>query len=142
MDSNQILDKYTNNFFEIQTERNGYFLYFLTNIDFIPKDPVYDADQLYLIFESADVKGDEILIEINLGVDVMASFGDTINHFKKTIRVECSEPDFEFSETSCILLKKLLDDIIIVQYDSITKESIDSIKTMEPYYINNIRFTN
>lgn len=142
MDLDNVLDKYKDNFFEIQTEIDGFFLFSLINIDFIPKDPSYEGDQLYLIFESIDTDGHEILIEVNLGVDVIAVFNEIVGHFEKTIRVECSEPDFEFSETSCIVLRSLLDDVIVSQYDSISVESIESIKTMEPYYLNNVRLFN
>jgi hypothetical protein len=139
LDPNSILDKYSNIIFEIQTPTYGYFLYSLIYIDFVPKDEKYKYDQLYLTFESIDVKNFELLIEINLGVDVLVVFEETVNKFKKTIRVASSEPEFEFSEESCKVLKSLLDDLIYSLPDNVDEASIDSVKSLEPHYFNNIR---
>ena len=70
----------------------------------------------------------------------MAIFNRMVGHFKKTIRVECSEPEYEFSENSCIVLKNLINDIVMGNETFLNSDSVDSVKTLEPYYFNNVRF--
>ena len=140
MDRNQIIGKYTDFIFEIQIGENDFFIYSLKDFDFMPHDEDVQQDQIYLIFESLSKDEREIIFEINLGVDVLAVFERMVGHFKKTIRVECSEPSFEFSENSCIVLKEIISDIFLMNETFLNEESKDCIKTLEPYYFNNIRF--
>lgn len=140
LDKIELLDKYKDFIFEIQTGTEGFFIYFLKDVDFIPHDKDFKFDQVYLVFESLSNDNREVIFEINLGVEVFAIFEKLVGHFKKTIRVECTESDFEFSENSCILLKNLLVDIIIDNESKLNQESKDSVDTLEPYYFNNVRF--
>lgn len=140
MDKIQILNKYKDFIFEIQTESDNFFIYHLKDFDFIPHDEEFNQDQLYLIFESFSKDHKEVIFEINLGVDVLAVFDKMVGHFKKTIRVECTETSFEFSQDSCMMLKEILFDIIDGNEPFLNDASVDSIKTLEPYYFNNIRF--
>jgi len=136
----EIINKYKDFIFEIQTQSEGFFLYTLNDIDFIPHDEDYSQDQLYLIFESLSSIYKEIVFEINLGVDVLAVFDKMIGHFKKTIRVESTEPDFEFSQDACVALKEILFDVIKNNEPFLNDASKDCIKNLEPYFFNNIRF--
>lgn len=140
MNKTEIINKYKDFIFEIQTEGEGFFIYEFKDFDFIPHDEEVNQDQIYLIFESFSKNFKEIVFEINLGVDVLAVFDKMVGHFKKTIRVECTEPDFEFSQDSCLGLKDVLFDIINGNESSLNDASMDSIKNLEPYYFNNIRF--
>lgn len=136
----EIINKYKDFIFEIQTESEDFFIYSLVDLDFIPHDEDVNQDQLYLIFESFSSKHKEIVFEINLGVDVLAIFDKVVGHFKKTIRVESTETNFEFSQDACMILKDILYDTIEGNEKSLNDASVDSIKTLEPYYFNNIRF--
>lgn len=136
----QIINKYKDFIFEIQTPSDGFFIYSLKDLDFIPHDEDFNQDQLYLVFESKSSDNKEIVFEINLGVDVLAIFEKMVGHFKKTIRVECTESEFEFSQDSCIMLKNILSDVIEGNEPFLNDASVDSLKTLEPYYFNNIRF--
>ena len=140
MDKTHILGKYKDFIFEIQTNSEGFFIYSLKNLDFIPHDENFNQDQIYLIFESLSKDLNELIFEINLGVDVLAIFNKMVGHFKKTIRVESTDPDFEFSQDSCTYLRDILLDIIKGNESSLNDASIDSIKTLELYYFNNVRF--
>ena len=140
MNKLDIIDKYKDFIFEIQTNSEGFFIYLLKDLDFIPHDEEINQDQLYLIFESFSKDYKEIIFEVNLGVDVLAIFNKMVGHFKNTIRVECSDPEFEFTQDSCMVLKDILYDIIKGNESFLNDASIDSIKTLEPYYFNNIRF--
>lgn len=140
MDKSQIINKYKDFIFEIQTQSEGFFLYSLKDYDFIPHDEEFNQDQLYLIFESYLSNYKEIIFEVNLGVDVLAVFDKMVGHFKKTIRVECTEAEFEFSQDSCVSLKEILFDIVDGNETFLNDASVDSLKTLEPYYFNNIRF--
>jgi hypothetical protein len=134
------MNKYKDFIFEIQTQSEGFSIYSLKELDFIPHDEEINQDQIYLVFESLSNENREIIFEINLGVDVMAIFNRMVGHFKKTIRVECSEPEYEFSENSCIVLKNLINDIVMGNETFLNSDSVDSVKTLEPYYFNNVRF--
>ena len=140
MDRLEIMNKYKDFIFEIQTQSEGFSIYSLKELDFIPHDEEINQDQIYLVFESLSNENREIIFEINLGVDVMAIFNRMVGHFKKTIRVECSEPEYEFSENSCIVLKNLINDIVMGNETFLNSDSVDSVKTLEPYYFNNVRF--
>lgn len=140
MDKSQIINKYKDFIFEIQTHSDGFFIYLLKDIDFIPHDEDFNQDQLYLVFESHSSDSKEVIFEVNLGVDVLAIFEKMVGHFKKTIRVECTEPEFEFSQDSCVMLKNVLFDVIDGNEPFLNDASVDSLKTLEPYYFNNIRF--
>jgi len=140
LNKEQIISKYKDFIFEIQTGSEGFFLYSLKDMDFIPHDEDFKQDQIYLVFESFSNDNKEIIFEVNLGVDVLAVFERMVGHFKKTIRVECTESDFEFSENSCVLLKDLLNDSILDNESFLNEDSKDSVKSLEPYYFNNIRF--
>jgi hypothetical protein len=140
LDKIHILNKYKDFIFEIQTNNEGFFIYQLKDLDFIPHDEEVNQDQLYLIFESLSKEFKEIIFEVNLGVDVLAIFNKVVGHFKKTIRVECTDPEFEFTQESCLVLKDILVDLIKGNESFLNDASIDSIKTLEPYYFNNIRF--
>ena len=140
MDRLEIMNKYKDFIFEIQTQSEGFSIYSLKELDFIPHDEEIYQDQIYLVFESLSNENREIIFEINLGVDVMAIFNRMVGHFKKTIRVECSEPEYEFSENSCIVLKNLINDIVMGNETFLNSDSVDSVKTLEPYYFNNVRF--
>ena len=141
-DYTSILNKYRHNIFEIQTNGNNFGLYTLKTIDFVQHDQTYSFDQIYFIFESIDKDQYEILAEINLGVDLMISYNNEIKHFTKTIRVECSEENLEFSENACIILKNILNNILNLDQNLFNENSKASIKTIEPYYFNNIRSLN
>jgi len=140
LDRLEIMNKYKDFIFEIQTQSEGFSIYSLKELDFIPHDEEINQDQIYLVFESLSNENREIIFEINLGVDVMAIFNRMVGHFKKTIRVECSEPEYEFSENSCIVLKNLINDIVMGNETFLNSDSVDSVKTLEPYYFNNVRF--
>ena len=140
LNKEQIISKYKDFIFEIQTGSEGFFLYSLKDMDFIPHDEDFKQDQIYLVFESFSNDNKEIIFEVNLGVDVLAVFERMVGHFKKTIRVECTESDFEFSENSCVLLKDLVNDSILDNESFLNEDSKDSVKSLEPYYFNNIRF--
>ena len=140
MDKSQIINKYKDFIFEIQTGSEGFSIYSLKDVDFIPHDVDFKQDQIYFIFETFSNENREVIFEINLGVDVIAMFKKMVGHFKKTIRVECTESDFEFSENSCITLKDLINDMITGNESFLNADSVDSIKNLEPYYFNNIRF--
>ena len=140
LNKEQIISKYKDFIFEIQTGSEGFFLYSLKDMDFIPHDEDFKQDQIYLVFESFSNDNKEIIFEVNLGVDVLAVFERMVGHFKKTIRVECTESDFEFSENSCVLLRDLLNDSILGNESFLNEDSKDSVKSLEPYYFNNIRF--
>ena len=140
LNKEQIISKYKDFIFEIQTGSEGFFLYSLKDVDFIPHDEDFKQDQIYLVFESFSNDNKEIIFEVNLGVDVLAVFERMVGHFKKTIRVECTESDFEFSENSCVLLRDLLNDSILGNESFLNEDSKDSVKSLEPYYFNNIRF--
>jgi hypothetical protein len=140
LNKTEIINKYKDFIFEIQTQSEGFFLYTLNDIDFIPHDEEYNQDQLYLIFESLSSVYKEIVFEINLGVDVLAVFEKMIGHFKKTIRVESTESEFEFSQDSCVALKEILFEVIKGNEPFLNDASKDCIKNLEPYFFNNIRF--
>lgn len=140
MDKIQILNKYKDFIFEIQTKSDNFFIFQLRDLDFIPHDEDFTQDQLYLVFESLSKDNREVVFEINLGVDVLAVFDKMVGHFKKTIRVECTETEFEFSQDSCTHLRDILLDVITGNEAFLNDASVDSIKSLELYYFNNIRF--
>ena len=120
---------------------NSYFsIYNLKDIEFIPSDDDYPHDQIYLVFDPISTDESESIFEINLGVDVLAVSEIGVTHLSKTIRVESSENYFEFSENSCNLLKELISSLITDNYYEVNENTKESIKILEPYYFNNIRF--
>ena len=140
MNKTEIINKYKDFIFEIQIGDKDFFIYQLNDFDFVPHDKNFNQDLLYLTFESYCNQRKELIFEINLGVDVLAIFEKMVGHFSKTIRVECTESEFEFSENSCIILKNLINEAFNGKENFLNKNSVDSIKTLEPYYFNNIRF--
>lgn len=140
MDKTHIINKYKDFIFEIQMSNSYFSIYNLKDIEFIPSDDDYLHDQIYLVFDPISNDETETVFEINLGVDVLAVSEMGVTHLLKTIRVESTESFFEFSENSCNLLKDLISSLVTDNQSEVNDNTKESIKILEPYYFNNIRF--
>ena len=66
LDKIELLDKYKDFIFEIQTGTEGFFIYFLKDVDFIPHDKDFKFDQVYLVFESLSNDNREVIFILNV----------------------------------------------------------------------------